>query len=84
MIDYIDRDALIRAMIKECGADDVTLDICVDIAKEFPAFNRDARWVSDGEDEYCSACKVYAEKLADGRKLLSLYCPYCGARMERF
>lgn len=84
MIDYIDRDALIRAMIKECGTDDVTLDICVDIAKEFPAFNRDARWVSDGEDEYCSACKVYAEKLADGRKLLSLYCPYCGARMERF
>ena len=85
MIDYVDRAALIKAMAKECGdMADVTFDICVDVAKNFPAFNRDARWVSDGEDEYCSACKVYAEKLADGRNLLSLYCPYCGARMERF
>lgn len=85
MIDYVDRDALIKAMIKACGSmGDVSLDICVDTAKDFPAFNRDARWVSDGENEYCSACNVYAEKLADGRKLLSLYCPYCGSRMERF
>lgn len=84
MIDYIDRDALIKAMLKECDTGDVALDICVDVVKNFPAFNRDARWVSDGENEYCSACKVYAERLADGRRLLSLYCPYCGARMERF
>lgn len=83
MIDYIDKNALLAVMSKKSDGD-VAFDICMDLVRDFPAYNRDARWVSDGEAEYCSACRVYAEKLAGGRRLLSLYCPYCGARMERF
>lgn len=89
MSEYIEREALLRALSKEVEYDDdgeqeINSDTVFITIEGFPAADVadvvHGRWLinSDGYYPYCSVCK---EEPKNG--IMTHYCPNCGCKMDK-
>lgn len=89
MGDYIDRDAVFHAMKMEIRPPFA-------VVRDFPAADVapvvHGRWLDEDFPEkmatvhgfaICSVCGKLSHKAEHGYNILSIYCPNCGAKMDK-